>query len=113
MVFFATILASFFLSCGYGRDQRAVMATCSKKVEQLSLASKTELARGDGDEVIKKFLAHHQIKYSFDRFAKRYQGIIRNIKNDAGDDCAVVIYVYTDDAKKYLKSEFFASYTGT
>lgn len=54
----------------------------------------------------------HQVSFSFDRFSKHYQGIVREVANEPGVDCAVVAHVYVDDRGSYARSEFRALYTG-
>ncbi len=110
MVFLIAIVGVFLTSCGASAGGSTDM--CPVKAEQLTLAAKKEFTVGDNDASIQSFMKRHQISFSFDRFAKRYQGIIRDIGRQPKSDCAVVAYIYVDDAGNYLRAEFTATYTG-
>ena len=88
------------------------MQLCQEGVEKMRKAAELELSLNSNGEVIKSFLNKHQFVFSYDRFANRYQGVIRNIANPPGVDCAIATYIYVDKDGKYLRSEFIASYTG-
>ena len=90
----------------------ATSHACPGKEDELRGLAARELSIGAGDDLVRDFLARHQVRFSFDGYSSRYQGIVREVKNAPGVDCAVVVYVYVDADKRYLRSEFFASYTG-
>jgi hypothetical protein len=111
MIFLCGVFGIFVASCGVSAGGSTDM--CTKKAGQLTQAAKSEFLVGASDASIRQFLTRHHINFSFDRFAKRYQGIIRDVESKPGTDCAVVAYIYVDSAGNYLRSEFMASYTGT
>jgi hypothetical protein len=110
MVFLIAIVGVFLTS--YGASAGGSTDTCPAKAEQFKLAAKKEFIVGDNDASIQRFMKRHQISFSFDRFAKRYQGITRDIGNQPKSGCAVAAYIYADDAGNYLSAEFMATYTG-
>lgn len=88
------------------------MDICSSTAAELSKSIDLELTVGGNKDSIEEFLKKHNIKYSYDRFAGRFQGIIRSEERGWNIDCAVVAYIYVDNEGRYLKSEFVASYAG-
>ncbi len=88
------------------------MNACPQKREEIKTVVALELSLKSDDHAIQEFLRKYQIVFSFDHFVNRYQGIIRDIKNPPGIDCAVVVYIYVDKERKFLSSEVVASYTG-
>jgi hypothetical protein len=59
---------------------------------------------------VESTLGRLNIEHSFDKYASRYQGIIRNTGGPM--DHAVVVYVYMDDNGKLTMVETHDSYTG-
>ncbi len=110
LIFLSTVMGIFVVTCDV--DAAGSTDMCTKTAEQLTQAVKSELLVGAGDASVQQFMTKHHVIFSFDRFEKRYQGIIRNVANKPGTDCAVVAYIYADSAGNYLRSEFRASYTG-
>jgi hypothetical protein len=70
-----------------------------------------ELPQGSSPKSIEGFLERHELHYSYDRFSKRYQSIIRNASADPRVDHAIVIYLYVDDAMNFTRAEVRDSYT--
>jgi hypothetical protein len=69
------------------------------------------LATGASAADIEQFFRQHDLPYTYDRFAKRYQSIIRDVSPDPTVDHAIVIYIYVDDAKTFTKAEVRDSFT--
>ncbi len=65
---------------------------------------------GASKEYIEATLVRLNIGHSFDKYASRYQGIIRNAGGPM--DHAVVVYVYMDENDKLTRVETHDSYTG-
>ena len=63
---------------------------------------------GDSSEKIESYFKSENIDYSFDDFSNRYQSIIRHPDSNYH---AIVIHVYVDSNKNYLKVEARDSYT--
>lgn len=103
------IAMSFTLGCTAVANQ---IITCEAQLGQLREAASKELSVGSSDKVILGYLQRHKIKYSFDRFLRRYQGIFREVESEPGVDCAVQIYIYVDKDGAYSSSEFVATFTG-
>ena len=66
---------------------------------------------GMPSEKIEAFLSKHFNGGSFDRFNRSYNAIIRDVAHDPNLDQAVVIYLYVDDTKSFVRSEVFDSFT--
>ena len=86
----------------------AVNETKAEEVRQL-IADELEL--GASSELIEEFFEKNAITYSYDRFASRYQAIIRDIANGPGGDQAVVIHVKVDDQGRFVSAEVRDSFT--
>ena len=63
---------------------------------------------GDESLAIEQVLVSNSIQFTYDRFANRYQGIIRDPKSDAH---AVVVYVNVDKERRFLSCETHDTYT--
>lgn len=94
------------------QSEGRAMPSCEKMTDQLRRAAHDELRAGVSETEIERFLTGHRIKFAFDRFQGRYQGILREVSNQPGIDCAVVAYIYTDESRRYIRSEFVPTYTG-
>jgi ankyrin repeat protein len=70
-----------------------------------------EIVLGASSEAIEQFFEKHQITYSFDRFANRYQAIIRDVATGPGVDQAIVIHVHVDEDRRFLGAEVRDSFT--
>lgn len=90
------------LACG-GGDQVTT--------EKVRMMIKNELAVGSSSQDIEQFFKTHNLVFSYDKFSKRYQSIIRNVSPDPGVDQAIVIYLYVDDEKKFTREEVRDSFT--
>lgn len=98
------------MACGEGGpiDLGAVNETKAEEVRQLIAA---ELELGASSELIEEFFEKNAITYSYDRFASRYQAIIRDIATGPGVDQAVVIHVKVDDQRRFVSAEVRDSFT--
>ncbi|MDC8756043.1 hypothetical protein [Janthinobacterium fluminis] len=107
VLMFLVIIAAVFLWKGRGS-----MGNCGRTAAELSIAANSELHVGSGGASVENFLLRKNIKYSYDEFSGRFQGIIRSEENGRSNGCAVVAHVYVDKDMRYIKSEFITSYTG-
>jgi hypothetical protein len=98
--FFLVMAASSALTgCSGGLD------TTPEAVEaEISAA----LHKGDGVEAIERYLEQRNLPFSYDRFANRYQSIIRDPRSNAH---AITIHILLDDQKRYVDVEARDSYT--
>ena len=97
--FCSLMAASTLVGCAGGLD------TTPAAVEaEISAA----LHKGASAEAIERYFEQRNFPFSYDRFANRYQSIIRNPESDAH---AITIYVLLDDEKRYVDVEARGSYT--
>lgn len=92
-------------SCG---NQSGAMNT--KELEALIYRN---LAVGDSPEKIEAFLQEQQWPYDYDRFATRYsasypEGSVHNLFTIKG----VMILIYVDETKNFVRAEVEEVYTG-
>ena len=80
-------------------------------IQEVRAAIDGELNVGAAPEEIELFLTKHGFEYSYDKYAKRYQAIIRNISRYPFVDKALQVRVNTDDAKRYMSADVYVSYT--
>lgn len=59
-------------------------------------------------KAIESYLNSKNILFTYDKYANRYQGIIRDQDSDFH---AITIYIVLDNQKKYVKVEVNDSYT--
>lgn len=71
-------------------------------------AIETNLKQGDSSSVIEAFFKQRQLPFTYDRFSKRYQSIIREPKSEKH---AVVIYINVDSERRFVSGEARDSYT--
>src|ERR1041385_7780468 len=62
-----------------------------------------ELQHGVDSHEIEAFFRRHDLPFSYDQYAKKYQSIVRNVSRVT--DRAIVIYIYVDSDKKFVKRE--------
>jgi hypothetical protein len=67
------------------------------------------LKPGDSSEAIEAYFKNRGLPATYDKYQHRYQSIVRNTGRPMGH--AVVIYVYTDDAKRLSRVQTQDSYT--
>ncbi len=79
------------------------------RTSHLERELRVTLAEGAARPTIEAALAKHGIAYSYDRFANRYQGILRSKTSTWR---AVSIYVQLDTEEKLSRLEVTDSYTG-
>ncbi len=70
-----------------------------------------ELQPGKSAEQIERFFESKDITYSYDRFANRYQAIIRDVATGRNADQAIVIYINVDEKRRFLSAEVRDSFT--
>lgn len=69
------------------------------------------LRRGSSAADIERFFREQNLPYTYDRFANRYQSVIRGVSDNPGIDQAIVIHVYVDDARTFTRAEVRDSFT--
>lgn len=84
-------------------------ARTSVKVVEAMINS--ELPVGSSSQQIEQFFQKHGLPFSYDRFSKRYNSIIRNVSPQPNTDHAIVIYLYVDDEGKFTRAEIRDSFT--
>ncbi len=70
-----------------------------------------ELAVGSSSQDIEQFFKTHDLPFSYDKYAKKYHSIIRNVSPDPKVDQAIDIDLYVDDEKKFTKEEVRDTFT--
>lgn len=83
----------------------------TQRAEQTKRLIANELAVGDNSDSIEAFFQKHNIIYSYDRFARRYQAIIRNVSSDPRVDQSVLVDIYVDDMRRFQRAEVHDSFT--
>jgi hypothetical protein len=107
----ALLLAALsIIGCNDGDLVKMNDVTEDKAIDVRVLIAK-ELKVGSPFIEIEGFFQRHKIIYSYDRFSKRYQGIIRNVGNNKNIDQAVTIYIYVDEEKSFTSSDVDNSFT--
>jgi hypothetical protein len=90
-------------------------SACSEEnqmtAEEVKSTIGRELAQGASADAIERFFTTHKLQYTYDRFAKRYQSVIRDASADPNVDQAIVIHVYVDDSKTFVRGEVRDSFT--
>jgi hypothetical protein len=81
------------------------------KAEEVRQLIASELQIGAEALTIEAFFKRHDIAFSYDRFAQRYQAIIRDVASAPKVDQAIIIYIYVDDQKRFARSEVNDSFT--
>jgi hypothetical protein len=66
------------------------------------------LGPGDSSEAIEAYFSDEGLGVSFDGFNQRYQSIIRHPESNYH---AIVIYVYVDEERRFIRAEAHDSYT--
>lgn len=79
--------------------------------EQVRRLIAGELAVGAAPQVIEDFFQRHKVPYTYDRFAHRYQAIIRNVSPDSRVDQAVSILVHVNHQKRFVRAEVHDTFT--
>lgn len=88
------------VACGSTLD-----VTASEVEQKIS----SELSPGDGYGKIEAYFEKEGLPFSYDEFNSRYQSIIRETDSSFH---AIVIYVYVDGDRNFIKAETIDSYTG-
>jgi hypothetical protein len=78
---------------------------------EVRAAIESELFVGANSRQIEAFFAQRQIVFSYDRFNRRYSGIIRDVAVDNAIDQDVVIYIYVDNQRRFEHAEVEDSFT--
>lgn len=79
--------------------------------EAVSNRIETELSVGAPSEEIEKFFVDAALGFSYDKFNSRYQSIIRDVSENPRVDHVIVIYIYVDSHRRYLRHEVQDSFT--
>ena len=83
-------------------DSKGMNRDIAPKVRRLI---EDNLQVGASSEEIEAFLAKHFGGGSYDRFNRSYNAIIRDVPHDPKVDQAVLIYIYVDENKRFVRSE--------
>ena len=106
------VLFVAMLNIGCNDGERFMLININKtKAEEVRGLIAIELKVGASSHDIEEFFKRHKIGYSYDRFAHRYQGIIRSVDDSRIVDQAVLIYIYVDEEKVFVSSEVRDSFT--
>ena len=106
------VLIAALLSCGCNNQETVVLSAIDEtKALEVRTVITNELRAGSTSEKIENFLNKYEINFSYDEFAERYQGIIRNVSNNKEIDQSVIIYIYVDKQKQFKSSEVTDSFT--
>lgn len=106
------LISSLFIFHGCSRGDDSVFSIKDYDLEKSKSVSRLieeHLKEGSGSVSIETFLKDNNITYSYDRFAKRYQGIIRNVSPKAKGDHAIVIHINVDEDKSFKSYEVLDS----
>ena len=76
--------------------------------EQVKSDIERHLKPGDPHTAVEKALKGQKLGFSYDKYANRYQSIIRQRHSNFK---AVVIHVYLDEQRRFLRVETRNSYT--
>lgn len=92
-----------------------LLASCNGEdkvtTEQVENLIKEHLALGDSSAEIESFLKGNQIMFTYDKYAHRYQCIIRGASSNERVNSAIIIYLYVDEEKRFTRSEVIESFT--
>ena len=91
------ILRLFFGSC---KEDSKVLTE-----EELRTYIKAELSVGAGSDKIENLFRNHNIVYSYDAYAKKYQGIIRIKSLTPWSNPKLSIEIYVDEEKRFLRAD--------
>jgi hypothetical protein len=75
---------------------------------QVQVELNSSLTPGDSHQQIEAVLTAKKIGFTYDKYANRYQGIIRN---ESSYFRAVVVYVRVDADRRFLSAEAHDTYT--
>lgn len=106
----ALVLLTGQSACADG-DESMLGNVNKERVEQVRRLISDELAVGAATEAIEDFFKRHEIAYTYDRFAHRYQAIIRNVSTDPRNDQAVSILVHVDEQRRFVRAEVHDTFT--
>jgi hypothetical protein len=106
------MLMHLTVHAGEGCKDEVDLALMNREVaEDVRSKIRAELPIGSDGQEIRAFFERHEITYTYDRFTKRYQGIIRDVSAAVCIDQAVSIYVYVDGQGRYKSAEVRNSFT--
>jgi len=111
ILFSAVIFTVFFAAACDAEDEIVLGEYDQDKSTEVRELMAAELNVGDAASSIESFFERNDISFSYDRFAQRYQAIIRDVSSDPNVDQAIVIYVAVDDEKRLLSFEVKDSFT--
>jgi len=76
-----------------------------EKAQEVRQLIENNLKVGASSKEIKAFLEEQGLGGSYSRFSNRYRSIIRDVAHDPKLSQAVVIYLYVDDRKRFLRAK--------
>ena len=69
-----------------------------------------DLEVGASSETIEAFFEKYEIGYSYNRFANRYRGMVRDVENNSILTQNVVIHIYVDENKNFVRADVYDSF---
>ena len=84
------------------------LSTLDTTPDEVEAKINSSLKPGDSAELIEKYFDEEGLGLSYDRFANRYNSIIRHPKSNYH---AITIDVYVDEEKRFIRVEANDSYT--
>jgi hypothetical protein len=89
----------------------ASLSACAADIPaaaQIEVELNYSLTHGDTHQKIEAVLTAKEIGFAYDKYASRYQGIIRSKSSDWR---AVIVHIRVDEAQRFLSAEAHDSYT--
>ena len=113
MIFQSAVLSfALLLNTGCSDGEKMMLSDINEtKAADVRVLIANDLRVGSTSSEIENFLKRNKINYSYDRFSKRYQGIIRDVSDNKNIDQAVTIYIFVDEEKSFKSSEVRDSFT--
>ncbi len=103
---FVALLFVAMLNVGCNDGDRLMLININNtKAEEVRKLISNELKVGASSVEIEGFFQRHQVGYSYNKYFKRYKGIIRDVDNSRVVDQDVLIYIYVDEDKLFTSSE--------
>ena len=104
-------LALFLVLVAFGISTAIWIDFDKIAAEDVRVAIEGKLTVGADTNRIESFFERHDLPYDYDRYANRYQSIIRDVSRFPWVDKAIVIYIYVDHEKKFVRAEVRESLT--
>lgn len=98
-------LAYVFLSAGCAQGDEMTKEDVNKLIA-------SELSVGKNSDAIENFFIKRNLPFSYNKISHRYQSIIRDVggKFDLADK-AIIIHIYVDEERRFIRAEAEYSFT--